>query len=89
MPLFILKKAFIVKILSVLTVKKNARIYKEFNKKNEIKVNKAVSLIFERRRFKMHNGYNLYFPENNSCVVSAKPKSIAHCNIYGFLFWFL
>jgi hypothetical protein len=58
MPLFILKKAFIVKTLFALAVK-NARIYKEFNKNTEIKVNKAVSLIFERQRFKMHNGFHM------------------------------
>ncbi|VXB30403.1 conserved hypothetical protein [Chryseobacterium sp. 8AT] len=58
MPLFILKKTFIVKTLFALAVK-NARIYKEFNKNTEIKVNKAVSLIFERQRFKMHNGFHM------------------------------
>lgn len=56
MPLFVIKKEFIVKTLSVLA-DKNARVYKEFNKKTEIKLNKAVSLIFERQRFKMHNGF--------------------------------
>lgn len=56
MPLFVIKKEFIVKTLSVLA-DKNARVYKEFNKKTEIKLNKAVSLIFERQRFKMPNGF--------------------------------
>jgi len=37
---------------------KNARIYKEFNKNTEIKVNKAVSLILEKQRFKMRKGLN-------------------------------
>ena len=58
MPLFILKKAFIVKTLFALEVKKRKDIQR-INKNTAVRVNKAVSLIFERQRFKMLKGLSI------------------------------